>query len=262
MSLARALMAAPRSDVILLDDPFSAVDGHTGESMFFNGVVDALKGKLRVVVMNSHMHLIHSFDKVVMMQDGRVVAVGSPSQLAMSEHAALFAKMTGDMRTHPESKLEAKDENLKQIVTATPDDVASRNNMRKAALLAFHCNSAGESEMNKKGTEPQGNLTGQLIVKEERAKGDIAQSVYITYFSACLWKVNSSIDGLGGPSREMLNRTSFAVGLTLCTLLVFLFATAQAARISVDLLLVRWAQDQNQNNFLIYVSHICFCYML
>jgi ABC-type multidrug transport system fused ATPase/permease subunit len=43
VSFCRVLMAAARSDIILLDDPFSAVDGHTGNwynDQFKYGVTD------------------------------------------------------------------------------------------------------------------------------------------------------------------------------------------------------------------------------
>jgi ATP-binding cassette subfamily C (CFTR/MRP) protein 1 len=96
ISLARAILAAPRSQVYLLDDPFAAVDGATGEHMFSRGVQAALRGKLRILVMNSHMELLRHFDRVVMLQGGRVLACAPPAALLDSPATRkAFLSMTG-----------------------------------------------------------------------------------------------------------------------------------------------------------------------
>ena len=44
VSIARAILASRRAEVILMDDPFSAVDGATGNWIFEHGVLGELKG--------------------------------------------------------------------------------------------------------------------------------------------------------------------------------------------------------------------------
>jgi ABC-type Mn2+/Zn2+ transport system ATPase subunit len=52
VSIARALFSCHRSQIYLLDDPFSAVDGATGNWIFKHGLLDMLQDKLRIVVSN------------------------------------------------------------------------------------------------------------------------------------------------------------------------------------------------------------------
>jgi ABC-type proline/glycine betaine transport system ATPase subunit len=83
VSIARALLAAStgRAQVILMDDPWSAVDGATGNWIFERGVLGSLKGCLRVIALNSHHHLLSRFDRVIMLEDGCIVADGPPGEL-------------------------------------------------------------------------------------------------------------------------------------------------------------------------------------
>ncbi len=63
------------ADIILLDDPLSAVDAHVSKHLFetcFNG---ALKGKTRVLVTHQLAYLVSpQVDHVVVLKEGRVYA--------------------------------------------------------------------------------------------------------------------------------------------------------------------------------------------
>ena len=79
----------------------SAVDGSTGEHIFYNGIVGVLKDKLRIVALNSHMHLIRHFDRVIVLEAGVIRAIDTPSALLHSdEHSTLFRSMIGDNAVH------------------------------------------------------------------------------------------------------------------------------------------------------------------
>jgi len=99
VSIARALLASKSqgANIILLDDPFSAVDGNTGNTIFHKGIVQMLKGTLRVVALNSHMHLLPHFDRILVLDQGRVIADGSCLELIETQ-GALMAKITGMSR--------------------------------------------------------------------------------------------------------------------------------------------------------------------
>ena len=81
VSIARAILAAREAQIVLLDDPFSAVDGATGNWIFEHGIIDILKGRLIVIALNSHRHLLSRFDRIIVMDSGRIVADGSPNNL-------------------------------------------------------------------------------------------------------------------------------------------------------------------------------------
>ena len=97
VSIARAILAATAhgAQVVLLDDPFSAVDGSTGNWIFEHGVLRCLAGTLRVVALNSHRHLLRRFDRVIILHNGAIVADGSPAELAVSHGEELYGSGGG-----------------------------------------------------------------------------------------------------------------------------------------------------------------------
>lgn len=94
VSLARAFFSAYRSQIYLLDDPFSAVDGNTGNHIFQQGVLQLLADKLRIIALNSHMHLLKQFDRILVLEDGKIILDGSLEELFV-ENAELMTRITG-----------------------------------------------------------------------------------------------------------------------------------------------------------------------
>lgn len=73
VSFARAVLACTDSDIVLLDDPFSAVDGATGNFIFENGILKGLKNCIRIIALNSHRHLLKKFDRVIILDNGSII---------------------------------------------------------------------------------------------------------------------------------------------------------------------------------------------
>ncbi|XP_069971116.1 ATP-binding cassette sub-family C member 3 [Penaeus vannamei] len=84
VSLARAVYSD--TDIVLLDDPLSAVDAHVGRFIFDNviGPQGILRGKTRLLVTHS-VTFLPSVDEVVVMRDGRVVERGSYPDLVAKQ---------------------------------------------------------------------------------------------------------------------------------------------------------------------------------
>jgi ABC-type multidrug transport system fused ATPase/permease subunit len=83
LSLARAVYTNP--DIILLDDPISALDSIVKKKVFsqvFNGL---LKDKTRILVTHA-VEFIHLADRVVLMKDGCIEAMGTPEELKDHEY--------------------------------------------------------------------------------------------------------------------------------------------------------------------------------
>ncbi|KAK7038918.1 Canalicular multispecific organic anion transporter 1, partial [Halocaridina rubra] len=80
ISLARA--AYSNADIILLDDPLSAVDAHVGRHVFQNliGPKGLMKGKTRLLVTHALWVLPH-VSEIFVIKDGMLVETGSYSQL-------------------------------------------------------------------------------------------------------------------------------------------------------------------------------------
>ncbi|ETV90676.1 hypothetical protein H310_14570 [Aphanomyces invadans] len=77
VSLARAMYRSDAADLILLDDPLSALDVHVAGAVFRECVQGMLQDKTVVLVLNSHYHFLPHADRVVVMEDGAIVGDGS-----------------------------------------------------------------------------------------------------------------------------------------------------------------------------------------
>lgn len=144
VGLARA--AAKKPGVVLLDDPLSAVDFNTEDTLVEKLIFGRWKHITRVVVTHRLAHLVR-FDKVVFVKDGQVVSQGSLSHLLATcvEFRRFF------------------DETL-------------REESREAA----------HSEVNTPATEKPKEESGnaRLTVEEDRERGAVPLSTYKTYLSA------------------------------------------------------------------------------
>lgn len=75
LAIARGILAAKSSDIILMDEPTSSVDPKT-ERMLYNNLFDTFKDK--AVISSLHrLHLLKQFDYVYIMRNGVVIDEGS-----------------------------------------------------------------------------------------------------------------------------------------------------------------------------------------
>jgi ABC-type bacteriocin/lantibiotic exporter with double-glycine peptidase domain len=82
IALARGVLAAEGSSLILLDEPTAHLDPHT-ESQVYSRVFEAFPDAC--IVSSVHrLHLLDRFDEVLLMQEGRLIAQGSPAELALT----------------------------------------------------------------------------------------------------------------------------------------------------------------------------------
>ncbi|KAL2913401.1 hypothetical protein HK105_207146 [Polyrhizophydium stewartii] len=88
VSIARAVYFDP--DIVLLDDPLSAVDSHVGRFLFDECICKALAGKTRVLVTHQ-LHFLPHADVIVVLDHGKIVAQGSFDELLQT--SASFAAL-------------------------------------------------------------------------------------------------------------------------------------------------------------------------
>ena len=69
VGLARAIYA--NKDLILLDDPISALDANVKKSIFKNVIMGELKTKTRVLVTHA-IDFLHLADRIIVIKDGKV----------------------------------------------------------------------------------------------------------------------------------------------------------------------------------------------
>ncbi|WP_432186834.1 ABC transporter transmembrane domain-containing protein [Streptomyces sp. Tue6028] len=108
LALARSLITDP--EVLVLDEPTSAVDSHT-EARIADGVRSLRAGRTTVVFTSSPLLLDHA-DRVLLVHEGDVVAVGVHRELVHSEprYRAVVTRETEDEAATASSGGDAKGE--------------------------------------------------------------------------------------------------------------------------------------------------------
>lgn len=90
MNLARAVYFD--SDIILLDDPLSAVDAHVSKYLFNHCICDKLRDKTRILVTHQ-LQYVSSCDQVIYVENGRISESGTYTQL-MRDKGNFFKLMS------------------------------------------------------------------------------------------------------------------------------------------------------------------------
>mmetsp|Transcript_3880 Transcript_3880/g.5967 ORF Transcript_3880/g.5967 Transcript_3880/m.5967 type:complete len:1464 (+) Transcript_3880:108-4499(+) len=80
IALARA-MYSEETQLMLLDDPLSAVDAHVGEHLFKHAITGKISSGTTRVLVTHHVHFLPRCDKVIMLEKGEVKHTGSYLEL-------------------------------------------------------------------------------------------------------------------------------------------------------------------------------------
>ena len=150
LNIARAIYF--NSDIVLMDDPLSAVDAHVGRHIFDNAICGLLKGKCRILATHQ-LHVLSRCDRIVWMQEGHIETVDTFTNL-MNDNEAFQKLMASTAQEDQVNKVEVAKED-------DPEDGKQDAKKRKA---------------NKRGAA--------LMQQEERAVKSVSLSVYIAYVRA------------------------------------------------------------------------------
>ena len=89
LALARGILAARTSDIILMDEPTSSVDPRT-EKLIYTSMFETFRGK--VVISSLHrLHLLSQFDYIYILRNGRVADEGTYDHL--NRYSLVFQEM-------------------------------------------------------------------------------------------------------------------------------------------------------------------------
>ncbi|CAA6666377.1 unnamed protein product [Spirodela intermedia] len=149
IQIARALYHD--ADVFLFDDPFSAVDAHTGTHLFKECLLEMLSSKT-VIFVTHQVEFLPSADLILVMKRGRITQAGKYSEILCS--GTDFMELVGAHR----DALSALDS-----ATTHNEDIHGVQQNDKAG----------------DGAVP----AGQLVQEEEREKGRVDFSVYWKYLT-------------------------------------------------------------------------------
>lgn len=146
LNIARAIYFD--ADIILMDDPLSAVDAHVGRHIFDNAILGLLKDKCRILATHQ-LWVLNRCDRIIWMDQGKIQAIDTFDNL-MRDHAGFQQLME---------------------TTAVEDD---KDHGAAAAIVNAN---------DTKGKKKKKNAPG-LMQSEERAVSTVPWSVYTDYIKA------------------------------------------------------------------------------
>nr|GEV25329.1 ABC transporter C family member 3-like isoform X3 [Tanacetum cinerariifolium] len=155
LQIARALYQD--SDIYLFDDPFSAVDAHTGSHLFKECLLEFLESKT-VIYVTHQVEFLPVADLVLVLKAGRITQAGKYNDILNS--GSDFMELVG-----------AHKEALSIIDSVKTDPESDDLKVVK------------EDAVNGKSDDTEGTK-GQLVQKEEREKGSIGISIYWKYMTS------------------------------------------------------------------------------
>ncbi|CEM14566.1 unnamed protein product [Vitrella brassicaformis CCMP3155] len=219
LAFARALYRLDQCSIYLLDDPLSAVDLHVARRLFDDAIAGLLAKKTRLLVLNSHYHLLQHAHKVVVMKDGQIDTICSYKDLCQNYPAFVSAQQQSKDTTTTTTSSNT------DTPTSTPTPAADtpRPNLitKRTDLSAYEKGpAAGEAS----GTVAPVKREAGLLTKEDRVTGKVKFQLYVAYFS------------MGVRQNKLL-------GAMLFFMILILFALAQGGQVTTDWWLGFWSEE-------------------
>ena len=134
VSLARAVYSD--WDILLMDDPISALDANVKQKVFEMVFWGELKHKTRVLVTHA-VDFLHLADRIIVMEGGRVKYEGTFTELEHSDEIKHVIETIAKtyVKEDPQSS-----ENLDDIIDEEPDVNIQRNSVRRSFLSSSGTN--------------------------------------------------------------------------------------------------------------------------
>ncbi|KZT00765.1 ABC protein [Laetiporus sulphureus 93-53] len=168
VNIARALYYD--ADVVIFDDPLSAVDAHVGKALFADAILGALRGHGKTVILVTHaLHFLSQCDHIYTIQNGRIEEQGTFSELINNERE--FSRLIKEFggTTSQEEGADAEEEAI-EVQTAPTTKAVDEAKIKSDAI--------------KRSAAGTGKLEGRLIVPEKRTTGSVSWRVYGEYLKA------------------------------------------------------------------------------
>ncbi|XP_042477665.1 ABC transporter C family member 3-like [Macadamia integrifolia] len=172
IQIARALYHD--ADIYLLDDPFSAVDAHTGTHLFKECLLGILSSKT-IIYVTHQVEFLPSADLILVMRDGMIAQVGKYEEI--HSLGTDFMKLVGSHKKALAVLNSVEHEaNLDNFIASKEDDnILCRKKPNE---------DVEDREPKNYKTEKSVQSEGQLVQEEKREKGGVGLSVYWKYVTA------------------------------------------------------------------------------
>ncbi|VVA89902.1 unnamed protein product [Arabis nemorensis] len=185
VQLARALYQD--ADIYLLDDPFSALDAHTGSDLFRDYILSALAEKT-VVFVTHQVEFLPAADLILVLKEGRIIQSGKYDDLlqAGTDFKALVSAHHEAIEAMdiPSPSSEDSDENPILVLHNNPKSDVFENDIETLAKEVQDGGSASDLKLIKEKKKAKRSRKKQLVTEEERVKGKVSMKVYLSYMGA------------------------------------------------------------------------------
>ncbi|PIN06814.1 Multidrug resistance-associated protein/mitoxantrone resistance protein, ABC superfamily [Handroanthus impetiginosus] len=161
------------ADIYLLDDPFSAVDAHTGTQLFKDCLMGMLKEKT-ILYVTHQVEFLPAADLILVMQNGRIAQAGTFDELLKQNIG--FEVLVGAHSQALESVLTVESSSRAFEYAAVENDTDTETNPNQEFP---HTKQDSEHNLSVEITEKE----GRLVQEEEREKGSIGREVYMAYLT-------------------------------------------------------------------------------
>jgi ABC-type multidrug transport system ATPase subunit len=105
LNIARAIYFG--SDIVILDDPLSALDAHVGKAVFQNVIVGGLAGRTRILVTHA-LHFLPLVDRILVIDNGKIAEDGTYSELVKAGGA--FSHLVSQFGAQDDAEKDKEDE--------------------------------------------------------------------------------------------------------------------------------------------------------
>jgi len=157
LNIARAIYFD--ADIVLMDDPLSAVDAHVGRHIMDNAICGLLRDKCRILATHQ-LHVLSRCDRIILMEEGRINAIDTFDNLMRDSE--LFRRL---------------------MSTTSQEERGKDEEAQKGEDDALEETEAGKAPMSK--TKPAATKQGgALMQQEERAVDSVGWDVWKAYISA------------------------------------------------------------------------------
>lgn len=187
IGLARALYRD--ADVLLLDDPLSAVDSRVGRVIFYDAILNLAVSRNKCVVLATHQHQFIHDHRCVLVSSGRIDCVGSYDECV----AASMGKMS-------KSLYNAEDSTVSDAEKSGDTGTGGRDCTKQGGGTATSANAPTKngSDDETGETKMQGVVKLATFIKYTQAMGGVLVGLFlIVLFSVTQASVLGTIAALG-----------------------------------------------------------------
>ncbi|BFZ00219.1 hypothetical protein BsWGS_03257 [Bradybaena similaris] len=182
LSLARA--AYSKTDLVLLDDPLSAVDVHVGHHIYQQCIQGLLKGR-SIIFVTHNLQYLKDCDKILVMKDGQIAEQGSHDHLLAS--GGEYANLLRLFNNEDKQNIGVEPEQDEQVEVTRISDIISDGDITKSShdeqnLINQNCNFISKETKSSDSKDVSG--TGKLITEESLDTGALQLPVVHKYILA------------------------------------------------------------------------------